>query len=91
MEKTLALSDYQALAELRYQIRLFLRFSEEAARRMGLESQQHPLRLAIKGLPPGMRPTIGTLAERMQIQHLSAVELVNRLSSGGMVRRKPLW
>ncbi len=31
MEKTLALSDYRALAELRYQIRLFLRFSEEAA------------------------------------------------------------
>ncbi len=87
MEKTLALSDYRALAELRYQIRLFLRFSEEAARKMSLEPQQHQLMLALKGLPPGIRPTIGTLAERLQIQHHSAVELVNRLSAGGLVRR----
>ena len=87
MEKTLALSDYQALAELRYQIRLFLRFSEEAARKMSLEPQQHQLMLVLKGLPSGMRPTIGALAERMQIQHHSAVELVNRLSAGGLVRR----
>jgi len=87
MEKTLALSDYRALAELRYQIRRFLRFSEEAARKMSLEPQQHQLMLALKGLPPGIRPTIGTLAERLQIQHHSAVELVNRLSAGGLVRR----
>jgi len=87
MEKTLALSDYRALAELRYQIRLFLRFSEEAARKMSLEPQQHQLMLALKGLPAGIRPTIGTLAERLQIQHHSAVELVNRLSAGGLVRR----
>ena len=87
MEKTLALSDYQALAELRYQVRLFLHFSEQAARKMGLEPQQHQLMLALKGLPIGMRPTVGTLAERLQIQHHSTVELVNRLSSGGLVRR----
>jgi DNA-binding MarR family transcriptional regulator len=87
MRKTLALSDYQALAELRYQLRLFLRFSEEAARKVGLEPQQHQVMLALKGLRPGTRPTVGTLAERMQIQHHSAVELVNRLSSGGLVRR----
>ena len=87
MQKTLVLSDYRALAELRYQVRLFLRFSEEAARKLGLEPQQHQLMLAIKGLPPGLHPTIGTLAERMQIQHHSTVELVNRLSSRGLVRR----
>ncbi|MGH9501425.1 MAG: MarR family winged helix-turn-helix transcriptional regulator [Terriglobales bacterium] len=87
MEKTLALSDYQALAELRYQVRRFLHFSEQAARKMGLEPQQHQLMLALKGLPAEMRPTIGTLAERLQIQHHSTVELVNRLSAEGLVRR----
>ncbi len=61
MQKTLTLSDYQALAELRYQVRLFLRFSEEAARKMSLEPQQHQLMLAIKGLPTGMYPTIGDI------------------------------
>ena len=86
-KKTLTLSDYQALAELRYQVRLFLHFSEKAARKLRLEPQQHQLMLAIKGLPTGMRPTIGTLAQRMQIQHHSTVELVNRLSSSGLVRR----
>ncbi|MBZ5652434.1 MAG: MarR family winged helix-turn-helix transcriptional regulator [Acidobacteriia bacterium] len=87
VENTLALSDYQALAELRYQIRRFLHFSEQAARKVSLEPQQHQLMLALKGLPAEMRPTIGKLAERMQIQHHSTVELVNRLSAVGLVRR----
>jgi hypothetical protein len=39
------------MAELRYQIRLFLRFSENAARQAGIEPQQHQLLLAIKGSP----------------------------------------
>ena len=43
--------------------------------------------LALKGLPKGARPRIGELAERLQIQHHSAVELVNRLSAGGYVQR----
>ncbi|HYM06132.1 MAG TPA: helix-turn-helix domain-containing protein [Terriglobales bacterium] len=87
MENTLALSDYRALAELRYQIRRFLHFSEQAARKMRLEPQQHQLMLALKGLPDGLHPTIGTLAERLQLQHHSTVELVNRLSARGLVRR----
>jgi DNA-binding MarR family transcriptional regulator len=43
--------------------------------------------LALKGLPPAVRPRVGELAERLQIQHHSAVELVNRLEAGGFVRR----
>lgn len=81
------MTDYESLAELRYQVRRFLHFSEQAAREKGLESQQHQLMLALKGLPRGMKPTIGNLAERMQLQHHSTVELVNRLSAGGLVRR----
>ena len=79
--------DYAALAALRYEIRRFLHFSEEAARSAGIEPQQHQLLLALKGLPPGKRPTITTLAERMQLQHHSAVELINRLARRGFVRR----
>lgn len=87
IEQALAHSDYRELAELRYQVRRFLHFSEQAAREMGLEPQQHQLMLALKGLPEAMRPTIGTLAERLQLQHHSTVELVNRLSVGGLVQR----
>jgi DNA-binding MarR family transcriptional regulator len=88
MKNSLTLSDYQALAELRYQIRRFLHFSEEAARTAGLEPRQHQLMLALKGLPKDVRPRIGELAERLQIQHHSTVELVNRLANGGYVRRR---
>jgi len=88
MEKTLTLHDYQSLASLRYQIRRFLRFSEQVARTRGLEPRQYPLMLAIKGLSNDHRPNIGVLAEQMQIQHHSAVELVNRLARGGYVRRQ---
>src|SRR5579862_8394663 len=87
MEKALTSSDYQALAELRYQVRRFLHFSEEAARVAGLEPRQHQLLLALKGLPKGVRPRVAELAERLQIQHHSTVELANRLANGGYVRR----
>ena len=87
MEKPLAPAAYQSLAELRYQIRRFLYFSEQAARDAGLEPQQHQFMLALKGLPKGVRPRIAGLAERMQIQHHSAVELTNRLAANGYIRR----
>jgi DNA-binding MarR family transcriptional regulator len=87
MEKILTLADYESLAELRYQIRRFLHFSEQAARDSGLEPRQHQLMLTLKGLPAGTRPRIRELAQRLQIQHHSAVELVNRLAAHGYVRR----
>jgi DNA-binding MarR family transcriptional regulator len=79
--------DFQAMAELRYQIRRFLRFSETAARQAGIEPQQHQLLLAIRGLPDGVKPTIRELAERMQLQHHSTVELIDRLVEKGFVFR----
>jgi DNA-binding MarR family transcriptional regulator len=86
--RKLTLSDYQALAEFRHQIRKFLRFSEQAVRAAGMEPGQYQLMLAIKGMPEGVRPRIRELANRMHIQHHSAVELVNRLEAGGYVRRE---
>jgi DNA-binding MarR family transcriptional regulator len=75
------------MAELRYQIRRFLRFSENAAREAGIEPQQHQLLLAVRGLPEELKPTVGVLAERMQIQHHSTVELIDRLVERGFLLR----
>jgi DNA-binding MarR family transcriptional regulator len=86
--KRLTLSDYQALAEFRYQIRKYLHFSEQDVQAAGLERGQYQLMLAIKGMPEGVRPRIRELANRMQIQHHSAVELINRLEAGGFVDRE---
>jgi DNA-binding MarR family transcriptional regulator len=80
-------ADYRALAEFRYQIRRFLRVSERAAREAGIEPQQHQLLLAIKGLPSDHTATVGEIAERLQIQHHSAVELINRSERRGVIRR----
>jgi DNA-binding MarR family transcriptional regulator len=88
MAKPLPLLDYESLAEVRHQIRRFLRFSEGIARAAGLEPHQHQLMLALKGLPQGVRPRVRELAERLQIQHHSTVELVNRLAAGGYVNRE---
>jgi len=88
MEKNLTLQDYQSLAEFRHQIRRYLRFSEKVVRNADLEPRQYQMLLALKGLPPGVRPRIAELAERLQIQHHSAVELTDRLEKSGLVRRQ---
>jgi DNA-binding MarR family transcriptional regulator len=79
--------DYQALADLRYQIRRFLRIRETAARAAGIEPQQYLVLLQIKGVDGREPATIGVLAERLQISHHAAVQLVNRLVRRGLVAR----
>jgi DNA-binding MarR family transcriptional regulator len=81
-------ADYVSLAELRFRLRTFLAFSESQARSVGLEPRQHQLLLALRGLPAGQRPTIGTLAERMILKHHTAVELVDRLERLELVKRE---
>lgn len=86
--ESITASDYVALAEFRYQIRRFLHFSEQAARAAGIEPQQHQLLLAIKGVIEAREePSIGILAERLQLQHHSTGELVDRLVERGLVSR----
>lgn len=83
------MAKFRQLAELRHQIRCFLHFSEEAARAKGIEPQQHQLMLALKGLPPDMRPTVTALSQRLCLRHHSTVELLNRLVEHGAAIRKP--
>ena len=83
----ISMTDYRALAEMRYQIRCFLRFSEQAAREAGLVPQQHQLLLALKGLPAGRKATISEVAKRLQLRHHSTVELIDRLVGRGLIKR----
>lgn len=79
MNNRVSKAEYELLASFRYALRQFLRFSEEAARTVGLEPQQYQALLAVKGFPGREWVTVGELAERLQIRHHSAVGLVNRL------------
>lgn len=80
-------SSYAALADFRYQIRRFLHFSEQAARGAGVEPQHHQLMLALRGAGSRHGSRIADLAERLQIQHHSAVELVSRLEEKDLIQR----
>jgi len=81
-------AEFRALAEFRYQIRIFLNGSGEAARRAGLEPQQYVMLLALRCLPPDREASIRELAERMQLRHHSVVELADRLERRSFLRRE---
>ena len=90
MPTELSERDYRALARFRYALRVFLRFSEQAARHAGLAPNQHQLLLAIRGWDgPDSGPTIGDIAQHLQLQHHSVVELVNRAVMADLVTRQP--
>lgn len=85
--KPLTCPEYVALAEFRYQLRRYLRFMEEQARASGHRPQQYQLLLAIKGLPEPLVPTVSILAERMQMNHNSMVELADRCEKRRLICR----
>jgi DNA-binding MarR family transcriptional regulator len=76
------------LAEFRFQLRKFLRFSEIAAESAGISVQQYQMLQVIAAMPEGQGASISYLAERMILRHNSAVELVDRAVRAGMVRRE---
>ena len=80
-------TEYAALAELRFLIRLFLHEGDIAARNAGLEPQQYLMLLAIRGLPANKEATIRVLADRVALKHHSVVELIDRLELHGLARR----
>ena len=79
-------SEYRVLARFRAALRVFLRFSEEAARDAGVTPTQHQLLLAIRGST--VAPTISELAASLQLRHHSTVELIDRAVDTGLVDRE---
>jgi DNA-binding MarR family transcriptional regulator len=82
-------AQYETLAAFRYALRLFVRFTENAALNAGITPQQHQALLAIKGFPGRDRVTVGELAERLQLRPHSAVGLIDRLVTEKWVARIP--
>ena len=78
----------QDLAQFRYRLRRFLRFSEKAARACGVTPQQHQLMLGIAGYAQDGSATISELAEFLQERNNSVVGLVERAAQGGLVHRE---
>jgi DNA-binding MarR family transcriptional regulator len=87
--KPLVKADFESLSQFRYELRRFLRFSEDAAQAEGLTPLQYQLLLHIKGFPGREWASVGELAERLQMQQHGAVALVSRCESAGLVSRTP--
>jgi DNA-binding MarR family transcriptional regulator len=79
---------FKRLLAFRSGIRQFLRWSEERAADVGLTAAQHQLLLAVRGDPDPRGPTIGDIACHLLVRHHSAVGLVDRAETLGLVRRR---
>ncbi len=82
------LEQLRRLAEFRYQLRRFLYFSQAAAEEAGIPHQQYQLLQCVRGIPPGIEPTIANVAARMFLRHNSAVELVDRAIRQDLLQRE---
>ncbi|MEK7877336.1 MAG: helix-turn-helix domain-containing protein [Pseudomonadota bacterium] len=80
--------DFEILADFRYQIRKFVRFSEQVSRKHGITPRQYLLLLHVKGYPGRDWATVGELAERLQAKHHGAVALISRCEKQGFVERR---
>jgi DNA-binding MarR family transcriptional regulator len=83
----LSTRDYARLAAFRYDLRRFLRFSEEAAASDGITGQHYQAMLILRACPEDRSTTINDLAQQLLIKHNSAVELVDRLAQEDLVVR----
>jgi DNA-binding MarR family transcriptional regulator len=82
-------NDYEALAELRYLGRKFLRFSKDWLHATaGLSPEQYEALLAIKASSSPEGLTISQLSERLQVKHHSAINIVDRLVKKNLIRRE---
>ncbi|HVB29223.1 MAG TPA: MarR family transcriptional regulator [Terriglobia bacterium] len=81
------LPSLRQLADFRYQLRKFLRFSERAARSNGLTPQQHQLLLGIAGFTGRGWATITELADFLQERHNAVVGLVQRAERHRLVHK----
>jgi len=84
-QQQLSDADFERLLDFRDGLRRFLRWSEEQAQTTGVTPAQHQLLLAVRG--HGSAPSVSELASHLLLRHHSTVELVDRATRAGLVRR----
>lgn len=87
MSREFADADYRRLLQFRTGLRRFLHWSALEAESAGLTPAQHQLLLAVRGHDDSRGPTIGDVAGYLFLRHHSAVGLVDRAESSGLVQR----
>jgi len=80
--------EFETLSDFRYQLRCFIRFSEELTHRYGVTNLQYLLLLHLKGYKGREWATVGERAERLQAHHNGVVALASRCEKLGLIYRK---
>jgi len=80
--------EFKTLSDFRYQLRCFVRFSEDITHKFGVTNLQYLLLLHVKGYKDREWATIGELAERLQTQHNGVVSLASRCEKLGLIYRQ---
>lgn len=81
-------AEFRVLSDFRYQLRCFVRFSEDITQQFGVTNLQYLLLLHVKGYKDRQWATIGELAERLQTHHNGVVSLASRCEKLGLIYRQ---
>ncbi|MGF6633278.1 MarR family winged helix-turn-helix transcriptional regulator [Paraburkholderia sp. MM6662-R1] len=77
------------MSAFRYQLRRFLRYSEEITHAEGVTPLQYQMLLHVRGFSERSWASIGELAERLQAAPNGTAALVSRCEAAGLVERRP--
>lgn len=80
--------EFQSLANFRYQVRKFLRFSKDLLSVEDLTPDQYQALLAIRASSNNGKLSIRDLAEQLQVRHHSTVGIVDQLVNRAAVVRE---
>lgn len=80
--------DLERLSHFRFQLRRFLRVSEDLCRKARITPLQYQVLLQVNGFPGRNWANIGELAERLQAKHHGVVALITRCEQAGLVARQ---
>jgi DNA-binding MarR family transcriptional regulator len=80
--------DFETLANFRYLVRKFLRFSKDLLGSEDLTPDQYQALLAIRAQSAKCKLSIRDLAEQLQVRHHSTVGIVDQLVSRNAVVRE---
>ena len=82
--------EYEMMANFRYAMRKFFRFSREflAAKANPLTSEQYEALLALKAFSTNKGLLVGEVSERLQVKHHTAVALMDRLVAQRLVTKR---
>lgn len=86
-ESELTDDDYRRQLEFRLGLVRFLKWNRQQTAQARITPTQHLLLLVIRASGTNGGPTVGDVADALELRHHSVVELVDRAEQAGMVER----